>query len=57
MGWNVPEGLAGFLKYQICLPMGIQVHPLNYEDSNVHKGHHNHDTLAGLFTFKLFAIN
>jgi len=57
MGWNVPEGLAGFLKYQICLPMGIQVHPFNYEDSNVHKGHHNHDTLAGLFTFKLFAIN
>jgi len=42
------------MKYQTCLPMGIQVHPLNYDDSNVHKGHHNHDTLAALL---LFAIN
>jgi len=45
------------MKYQTCLPMGIQVHPLNYDDSNVYKGHHNHDTLAALFTFELFAIN
>ena len=29
------------MKYQTCLPMGIQVHPLNYDDSNVHKWHHN----------------
>jgi len=42
------------MKYQTCLPMGIQVHPFNYDDSNVHKGHHNHDTLAALL---LFAIN